>query len=320
MARGITESDVHTAADAVVANGERPTVERIRAHLGTGSPNTVVRWLETWWQSLGTRLAQHDQVQVAKANVPEAVAALAGQWWTLALDHASGHAYEALQGERAALLDAQHAVERDRRSMEVEVTGLRDQAERALQAHAVAAARTVELERLVEHLQRQLDELAHQRNASVVRITEAEGAREALQVQIQQLQQSSRTERETLAQHVRTTEDRAHAEVDRARQESKDAQQQLASLQKDAVRAKHDHQLAIDRVQADAASLRQELTIQQARADALEAQLSKLQDLPAALEAVWRQRAEQEQTKTSKPVRAGRRRGRTTDAPLKDTL
>lgn len=50
MARGITESDVHGAADALVADGERPTVERIRAYLGTGSPNTVVRWLETWWQ------------------------------------------------------------------------------------------------------------------------------------------------------------------------------------------------------------------------------------------------------------------------------
>ena len=55
MARGITESDVHTAADEIVAGGERPTVERIRAHLGTGSPNTVTRWLETWWQGLSRR-------------------------------------------------------------------------------------------------------------------------------------------------------------------------------------------------------------------------------------------------------------------------
>lgn len=47
MARGITETDVHTAADELVAAGERPTVDRIRTHLGTGSPNTVTRWLET---------------------------------------------------------------------------------------------------------------------------------------------------------------------------------------------------------------------------------------------------------------------------------
>lgn len=39
MARGITENDVHTAADELVAAGERPTVDRIRSHLGTGSPS-----------------------------------------------------------------------------------------------------------------------------------------------------------------------------------------------------------------------------------------------------------------------------------------
>ncbi|MER2198665.1 DNA-binding protein [Stenotrophomonas sp.] len=38
MARGITESNVHTAADELVASGEPSTVERIRGHLGTGSP------------------------------------------------------------------------------------------------------------------------------------------------------------------------------------------------------------------------------------------------------------------------------------------
>jgi hypothetical protein len=36
MARGITESDVHTAADELVAKGERPTVAG-RAMVGTGA-------------------------------------------------------------------------------------------------------------------------------------------------------------------------------------------------------------------------------------------------------------------------------------------
>ncbi|MDE2085941.1 MAG: DNA-binding protein, partial [Xanthomonadaceae bacterium] len=68
MPKGITEMQVHTAADALVAAGERPTVERIRAHLGTGSPNTVTRLLDSWWQALGARLtAQH-----AVASIPDA--------------------------------------------------------------------------------------------------------------------------------------------------------------------------------------------------------------------------------------------------------
>ena len=85
MARGITESDVHTAADELVGRGERPTVERIRAHLGTGSPNTVTRWLETWWNRLGKRLQPR---RPDFEDAPAVLADLAGQWWELALTHA----------------------------------------------------------------------------------------------------------------------------------------------------------------------------------------------------------------------------------------
>ena len=84
MARGITESDVHIAADELVALGERPTIERIRAHLGTGSPNTVMRWLDTWWQGLGQRLEVH-HARLSVPAAPDALAALAGDWWALAL-------------------------------------------------------------------------------------------------------------------------------------------------------------------------------------------------------------------------------------------
>lgn len=69
----------------LAANGERPTVERIRAHLGTGSPNTVTRWLETWWKNLGPRL-QPKRSDLKDA--PAVLAELAGQWWALALEHA----------------------------------------------------------------------------------------------------------------------------------------------------------------------------------------------------------------------------------------
>lgn len=94
MARGIIESDVHTAADELVAKGERPTVERIRAHLGTGSPNTVTRWLETWWNRLGTRLQPR---RPDFDDAPAVLAELAGQWWELALKHAREAAFESSQ-------------------------------------------------------------------------------------------------------------------------------------------------------------------------------------------------------------------------------
>jgi hypothetical protein len=48
MARGITQDQVNEAARSILTTGERPTVERVRIALGTGSPNTVTRMLDAW--------------------------------------------------------------------------------------------------------------------------------------------------------------------------------------------------------------------------------------------------------------------------------
>ncbi|MGE4335141.1 MAG: DNA-binding protein [Pigmentiphaga sp.] len=109
MAKGITETDVHTAADEIITAGERPTVERIRAHLGTGSPNTVTRWLDTWWKQLGERL-QKQQAHRALPQAPDALAFLAGEWWSLAMEHARANAEDAISQRRAALQAEQAAL------------------------------------------------------------------------------------------------------------------------------------------------------------------------------------------------------------------
>ena len=58
MARGgINETDVWQAADALLLEGARPTIERVRMKIGRGSPNTVTPYLETWFRSLGARIA-----------------------------------------------------------------------------------------------------------------------------------------------------------------------------------------------------------------------------------------------------------------------
>jgi DNA repair exonuclease SbcCD ATPase subunit len=54
--RGVQQEEVSEAADALLASGLRPTIERVRQHLGRGSPNTVSPMLETWFAGLGKRL------------------------------------------------------------------------------------------------------------------------------------------------------------------------------------------------------------------------------------------------------------------------
>ncbi|MBQ3301485.1 MAG: DNA-binding protein, partial [Eggerthellaceae bacterium] len=71
MARGVTQDQVTKAADALLARGERPTIEKVRAVLGIGSPNTLLRLLEVWWSELAGRLAA--QARAELPDIPEAV-------------------------------------------------------------------------------------------------------------------------------------------------------------------------------------------------------------------------------------------------------
>jgi hypothetical protein len=81
--RGITGRDVELAADALLREGERPTIERIREKIGRGSPNTINPLLDAWWKRLASRL---DAGPAALHRLPESVAHVAEALWMQALD------------------------------------------------------------------------------------------------------------------------------------------------------------------------------------------------------------------------------------------
>jgi hypothetical protein len=83
--RGVTASDVERAADSLLRGGERPTVEKVRAKLGTGSPNTINPLLDAWWKTIGNRL---DSGPAALHRLPEPIAHIAEALWLQALDEA----------------------------------------------------------------------------------------------------------------------------------------------------------------------------------------------------------------------------------------
>ena len=107
--RGITSLDVDRAADALLREGKRPTIERIRARLGRGSPNTINPLLDTWWKRLAGRL---DAGPAALHRLPEPVLLAAEGLWMQTLDEARRRA-AAEQGSRKASLT------KDRQDLEV---------------------------------------------------------------------------------------------------------------------------------------------------------------------------------------------------------
>jgi len=298
MARGITEIDVHTAADELVAAGERPTVERIRAHLGTGSPNTVTRWLETWWRALGSRLQSKRQT-FADSEVPEAVAALAGEWWGMALEAGRAIAIEGLAGEHALLLSQSDELNKARASFSDEAVALRERAEAAVQSERTATARMAELQRLVSQLEGRLEEVSQQRDATLTRADAAEALRQSTELRMQALQEAAQSERDALGRHIRAVEDRALGEVDLARQEAKVLRRQLDAAVKNGAEVQKCLRDSADQSNSEAKEAAREAASQRARAEALEMQLAKLHELYDGLRLAMSDRAKNR--KNAKP-------------------
>lgn len=289
MARGITESDVHTAADELVAKGERPTVERIRAHLGTGSPNTVTRWLETWWNRLGTRL------QPARPDLddaPAVLAELAGQWWELALKHAREVAHQELAEAKQSLAAQRDAQEAKSRLIADELTQVRSERDAAITGERIASTQAAELQQLVDQLRLQISELAEQRDLELRRADRTEEARQQLDVRLHEALETAKSEREDWTEYVRSVENRTLSDVDRARQEVKELQAQLSKASEHHRALENQLRQDIQAAQSAAATATQSADILRGRCDALEGQILSLRDLPTQLEAALKRSEE----------------------------
>lgn len=279
MARGLTELDVHNAADDLVAGGERPTVERIRAHLGTGSPNTVTRHLETWWSSVGARLRRR-AVEDAHPDVPGPVMTLAQRCWTAALDGAGEQARAALSAERAALDEERTQLAADRANREQERQDLR-----VALAEATAAQTSIALLRTqLADAAAQTQELRSQRDGAYARQERLEQQLTELRQEMDLLQLTHLGERQDWAEHSRSSEDRLNAEVDRLRVEGRQLTQQFHAQTQVVQRLREREQAQLQERRQEQHAAAAALAAQTLRAEQSLAQLQPLRELVAALQ------------------------------------
>lgn len=288
MARGITQSDVDRAADTLLAQGERPTVDRIRQFLGTGSPNTVTRLLDVWWKALGGRLSA-SAAKVALPEAPSTVAALASQLWEQALATAQEHADAALEDERTALaaarLESDALVAAARQAAEASEARATEAAAALLTAHQ----RLEDRQRLVDQQAAQIVDLTAQRDQALSRVQQLETDGAALRERIEALQHEAEVIRVAQAAHVRAVEDRAHAEVDRARQEAREREKALQAAEKTHSARLRELEGELAQSRTLAADANRGLAAEQGRREALEQQLAEVhRRLEAALQAAPR--------------------------------
>lgn len=284
MAKGVSQEQVNTAADALVSAGERPTVERIRAFLGTGSPNTVTRMLEAWWQGLGARLsAQQSKLELPGA--PEAVSMLAGQLWEQALSAAAAQAELEVAGFQAELNEEKAHLESSREALRQAETLSQAALDAAKQAQMLAEGKLAETLRLVEQQAAQILDLQHQREALTARTESLSEQVGDLHDRLRAQESSAAAERDGQAQHLRAVEDRAHQEIDRARQETKVLQRTMQASAREHASALEKSKERLAAAKAATSEALRQAAREEARARVLEQQLAKLADLPASLEA-----------------------------------
>jgi len=234
--RGITQEQVNQAADAIVAAGENPTVEKIRQALGTGSPNTVTRMLDAWRGTLAQRL----QEVIKLPDVPPEAGQAFAEVWRLALAHAETHARAALTEEQNALFAEQTSLVQERKVWEIALAEAQANVAENTAKLAQAEVQASERLALVEQLEAQCADLLAQRNR--------------LQHQLEQQDAelaSLRAERSATHEHLRLVEDRTHQQVDHARQEIKALQQRIEREQRE--HNKHITQLTAQQEQLRAA-------------------------------------------------------------------
>ena len=275
MARGVSQEQVNAAIDRLLAAGERPTIERVRALLGTGSPNTLTRMLNVWWQGLGERLTAQ-RLAVEAPATPAPVIEAASAVWAAALLVARDEAergvaaqWAALEAERARLAQA-----REEQTATLAAAELR--AEQADSARREAEGRLGDLARLADHLAAEAKELREREAAT-------DGKNEALVRELRTAQALLDTERQQAASRLveveasfRATESRWISEVDLLRQERGRLTREIRALDADgrqALRSVEDRVMALT-IQLSESGKREAAAT--ARVSALEEELQRL--------------------------------------------
>lgn len=279
--RGVQQHQVDAAADALLAEGARPTVERVRIKIGRGSPNTVGPLLENWFANLAGRLGGHASAEAGAKALPPPLRDALQDLWGSALSQANEQAKAGVAQDQAQLAEDRAALEDARAQLALQEAALTER--RVALEHALDLAK-VQLKDQAAQLQDALHQLAQARASLAKLVEERDADRRRFDLQAE----AAGRERERLQAREQATERRLLEEVDRARQEAKQARSEQAEVVRrhEAALAEADRRLrgaGESQAQAhlEATVLRERLTAAEQRTTDLLRQLDAARSAPA---------------------------------------
>lgn len=229
--RGVQQDEIWAAADALLKDGLRPTIERVRQKMGRGSPNTVSPMLEAWFASLGPRLGVISAPEQA-GDLPTPVWQAMTQLWDTALMSTREQAAQELAKSRQLLTDERTALELQKAQLAREAQSFSDRQAALDKAADISRAHIIDLNaRLTEshtRMARREGEIDDLRVRLAAAATQSEADRRRIDDEVQRHTQ----ERGRLEERATANERRLLGELDRARQDAKQARLALVETER----------------------------------------------------------------------------------------
>ena len=225
----IGQADVFQAADALLLEGNRPTIDRVRVRLGRGSPNTINEHLDAWWLRLGARL--RDIPGREFPQLPERTANALLTLWN-----------EALEGAQDTL--------------RVTISARQSEVAAREQAISTAAAALTEREAALADRDSETTRLR-------ARIESAEALAESFREKQDAAVASHRAERLKLEERSQSAESRWLTEVDRMRQTAKEQERHIKDTQRQVTQLAAERNTLREELQGARAELKTALAVRE---------------------------------------------------------
>lgn len=278
--RGVQLEEVCSAADALIAEGLRPTIERVRQKLGRGSPNTVAPMLETWFAMLAPRLGVAPASESGR-GVPHTVREAFDKVWTVALAAANEQAAQAIAQDQQLLADERQALTHARELLLSQQVALADRELMLQESLALARGQLSEVSQRGSQLQAKLEHAEVDLGATRQSLADLVNGHAAERRAHSEQLRSQAGDLQRAQELATSTERRLLADVDRARQDAKQTKRELAETQRAHAKANNDIALANEALvrrhqetQIEITSLRERLTASEQRAADLQRALA----------------------------------------------
>ena len=294
----ISQAEIFRAADELLIEGHRPSIDRVRMRLGRGSPNTIQHHMEIWWTKLGARL--RDLPDRTFPQVPERVGHALQLLWNEALEGA----HETLRG---SILEREEVIAQQEKSLEARAKTLAER-EQVGAARVAAVEETLVLmreqlassNRRADHLEAALNARDTECGRLRDRIVGLEASATDLRGKLDAATEAHQAERVKLEDRYSLAEARWLTEVDRTRQLAKEAAKEYERQNKQIRDRVNSLQKDRDQLHQELTGARAELKTATAVREQLEAHLRGLTDLQSRNPST----ARQHRKRLRKPKRA----------------